>query len=67
MAYLIKAPISTQGNECIIHLEISLNVNVNGQEQKPGQVLEEKKEEEHNWPMPEFDSSNKINFGKEKS
>lgn len=66
MGNLIKAPTATvvsQGNECVIKLEVSFNINVTGQGQKEQKPELESKEID--WVMPEFDSSNKLKFGKE--
>jgi hypothetical protein len=67
MSNLIKAPtaiVKTNNNECVIRLEIALNINVNGQQQKP-EIKEEESKEKDDWYIPDFNSSTKLNFGKE--
>lgn len=64
--------ITTNNGEVQVSLSIDLNLNLNGENIKffgeSGSTIrpENKIEEKVEWAIPDFESSNKIDFGKKK-
>lgn len=65
---LVTKEIITKDGECIIHLTLDLNINVNSAgvavtgASKPVEDTEDKVE----WVVPQFTSGQKVSFGKKK-
>jgi hypothetical protein len=73
MPYLIKqgdTKIITKEGEIFVNIALELNIKLDGQNLQIGlnpnsqSTKQNVNEEKVNWEIPDFSSSNKINFGK---
>lgn len=73
MPYLIKqgdTKVITKEGEIFVNIALELNIKLDGQNLQiglnPNNQLQQQNvnEEKVNWEIPDFSSSNKINFGK---